>query len=219
MSTPPPKPPKPTKAETSESSDAGADVEETTNAFDNITLNGTKNVAELLAKDAEDESLRKYKESLLGAAAHGDLGDTSDPRRLIVEEFRIVFDPAENQPDIVHVLSNAEGLAKLASEGITLYEGCKYKFRISFRVQHEIIAGIKFVNAVSRMMVKDKEELVIGSYPPASAPHIFEFPKYGYNEAPKGMLLRGKYKVFNSFVDSDKVKHLEFEYELNIVKK
>lgn len=33
------------------------------------------NVQELMAADAEDESLRKYKESLLGAAAKGDLGD------------------------------------------------------------------------------------------------------------------------------------------------
>lgn len=68
-------------------------------------------------------------------------------------------------------------------------------------------------------MVSDKEELVIGSYPPSSTPHLFEFPKWGYNEAPKGMLMRGKYKVFNAFIDSDKVKHLEFEYQLDIVKK
>lgn len=32
-------------------------------------------MAELLAVDQDDESLRKYKEALLGAAAHGDLGD------------------------------------------------------------------------------------------------------------------------------------------------
>ena len=32
------------------------------------------NVNELLAQDNEDESLRKYKEQLLGAAAKGDLG-------------------------------------------------------------------------------------------------------------------------------------------------
>ena len=32
------------------------------------------NVEELLRLDAEDESLRRYKETLLGAAAQGDLG-------------------------------------------------------------------------------------------------------------------------------------------------
>ena len=40
-----------------------------------VAATGTKNVAELMAMDAEDESLRKYKETLLGAAAQGDLGD------------------------------------------------------------------------------------------------------------------------------------------------
>jgi hypothetical protein len=77
-----------------------------------VSSRATKNVAELLAQDSEDESLRKYKvkrapersvyalpilriymqESLLGAAAHGDLGDPTDPRRLIVTEFRVIFE-------------------------------------------------------------------------------------------------------------------------------
>lgn len=65
-----------------------------------------------------------------------------------------------------------EGLKKLASEGITMIEGSKFKFQISFRVQHEIIAGIKFVNSVNtRLLGSDKEELMIGSYPPSSIPH------------------------------------------------
>jgi hypothetical protein len=34
-------------------------------------------VHELLQKDAEDESLRRYKEQLLGSAARGDLGGAS----------------------------------------------------------------------------------------------------------------------------------------------
>lgn len=36
-----------------------------------------QSVHELLQKDAEDESLRRYKEQLLGSAAHGDLGGES----------------------------------------------------------------------------------------------------------------------------------------------
>jgi len=151
----------------------------------------------------------RYKESLLGAAAHGDLGDTSDPRRLIVTEFRVIFDPSEGRPgnascallshmcitlhdeifnfsDIVHCLDGPERIAALKKSGISMKEGCKYKFRISFRVQHDILPGIKFVNTVKKMVFSDKEEVVIGSYAPASVPHVFEFPRYDYNEAPKG---------------------------------
>jgi len=224
MSTPPPKPPKPVRSENIEAApadpadaEAPAQSEESAAVDDHFVAKGTKNVAEILAKDAEDESLRKYKESLLGSAAHGDLGNISDPRRLVIEEFRICFAPEEGVPDVVHQLSTAEGLAKLQSEGITMKEGSKFKFRISFRVQHEIITGIRFINKVTRML-SETEELVLGSYPPSSTPHVFEFPKWGFNEAPKGMMMRGKYVVSNSFVDSDKVKHLEFGYDLSIGK-
>jgi hypothetical protein len=34
----------------------------------------------------------------------------------------------------------------------------------------------------------------------------------------EGMMQRGRYKVSNYFIDSDKVKHLEFDYDFNIVK-
>lgn len=183
------------------------------------SIKASARVEELLAMDAEDESLAKYKKSLLGAAADGDLGDVSDPRRLIVEEFRVVFAPEEGLPDIVHELGTEEGLSKLREDGISMPEGCKFKFHISFRVQHEIIAGVKFINIVKKSLAKEKEELMIGSYPPSSVPHKFEFPKWGYSEAPKGMMFRGKYKVVNTFMDSDKVQHLEFKYELNITKK
>ena len=61
------------KENTSSSVAAGTtDLEE---SIDNLVLHGSKNVSEIMAIDAEDESLRKYKETLLGSAAHGDLGE------------------------------------------------------------------------------------------------------------------------------------------------
>jgi hypothetical protein len=112
-----------------------------------------------------------------GAAAQGDLGDTSDPRRVIVEEFRVTFSPDSPTPvrsDIVHCLSSQEGLDLLAKEGI--------RFVIKFRVQHEIVAGLRFVNAVTSSMgiFGETEELVIGSYAPSSKVVEFEFPKGDY---------------------------------------
>jgi Rho GDP-dissociation inhibitor len=135
--------------------------------------------------------LRKYKESLLGSAAHGDVGNINDPRRLIVKEFRVVFEPSENRPDIVHDLSTPEGLANLVTNGIALKEGCKYKFKLSFVVQHEIIAGIKFLNTVRKAIFSNTEDIMIGSFAPSSNAHSFEFPKFNYLEAPSGMLFRG----------------------------
>lgn len=180
---------------------------------------GHKNLSDILAADAGDESLQRYKASLLGSAIHGDTGDKSDPRRLIITEFRVEFSPEEALPPIIHDLSTAEGLSKLNAEGITLREGVKFKFKISFRVQHEIVVGIKFINKMTKMMFSNTEDLALGSYPPSSSTvQVFEFPKWDYNEAPKGMLYRGTYKANNSFVDSDGVTHLKIDYEVHIKK-
>lgn len=70
-----------------------------------MSAKSSANVADIMAADAGDASLRKYKESLLGAAAQGDLGDTSDPRKLVVTEFRVVFEDAA-VPDAVFDLSS-----------------------------------------------------------------------------------------------------------------
>eukprot|EP01041_Mallomonas_annulata_P002104 gene2104-4109_t len=192
--------------------------EETSGSTYKVAETALKGVSNLLAADAEDESLRRYKESLLGTAAHGDLGDISDPRRVVVDEFRIAFDTAEKHADIVFNLRSNDDIAALKKNGVTLKEGCKYKFIISFSVQHDIVAGMKFVNCVKKSLISATEELMIGSYPPSSTPHKFEFPKHGYMDAPKGMLYRGKYSSKNEFIDSDGVKHLEFDYELQIKK-
>lgn len=67
-------------------------------------------------------------------------------------------------------------------------------------------------------MFSDTEELVLGSYPPSSNIQVFEFPKWDYNEAPKGMLYRGDYRAINLFVDGDGKTHLRIEYYAHIVK-
>ena len=85
-----------------------ADFDQTTAPAQQYTAAGTKNVGDLMSADAEDESLRKYKESLLGSAARGDLGDASDPRKLIVVEFRVLFKDAAS-PDLVFTLDTLAG--------------------------------------------------------------------------------------------------------------
>lgn len=213
---PPKKPPKnPTTNELIIESNENVKVDKHVFKFSETSSN---NVAEILAVDSADESLQRYKLQLLGAAALGDLGNISDPRKLIVCEFCVIFDPEEGREDIVHNLDTQEGLDKLKKEGIKMKEGAKFKFRVGFKVQHEILVALTFTNTVSKMMMSEEEELMIGSYPPASTAHTFLFPNFDYNEAPKGMLFRGKYKCKCSFVDASKVKHLEFEYGLQIDK-
>ena len=86
------------------------------------TAGGTADVDELLSLDSDDASLRRYKQQLLGSAAAGDRGDTTDARRIVITEFRVVLeDPAT--PDLVHALDTAGGVARLSRVGVEIREG------------------------------------------------------------------------------------------------
>ena len=111
------------------------------------------NVADIMSADAGDESLRKYKESLLGTAAAGDLGDTSDARKLVVTEFRVIFEDAA-APDAVFDMSSEAGTEALKTKGIAIKEGANFKFQLSFRVNHELLEGLKYVNKTKRSVVR-----------------------------------------------------------------
>jgi Rho GDP-dissociation inhibitor len=192
----------------------GAANEADTTSTSNYQASSTAsaNVEQLLAQDTEDESLRKYKEQLLGAAAQGDLGDKSDPRKVIGAEFRVIFEDSAVE-DVVFALEPS-----VSGATFSMKEGCNYKFKLSFRIQHEIVTGLKFVNKIKKAIFSDTEELMLGSYAPQSVPHSFEMPKRGWEQAPKGMLARGKYKAVAKFVDSDGVDHACFEYGFQITK-
>ena len=56
---------------------------------------------------------------------------------------------------------------------------------------------------------------MVGSYPPKAEAHQYTTPS---DEAPKGMLARGKYKVKSKFVDDDKNVHLSWEWGMDIKK-
>ena len=103
---------------------------------------------------------------------------------------------------------------------VSLKEGCEYKTQISFRVQNDIISGLKYENKVSRgplPSVKFCE--MLGSYAPdPSKVNTVVFPRREWEEAPSGMMLRGTYSAKTSFVDDDGATHLAFEYKLAIKK-
>lgn len=174
-------------------------------------------VEELLAKDAEDESLRKYKEQLLGQAAKGvRSADPSDPRRVVITELRVLF---QNRPggDIVYSLSTPEDVRALKSKPFVLKEKCLYRIQVSFRVQHDIVSGLKYINKVYRAGVRvDKDEEMLGSYPPQDVPHTMIMPRREWEEAPSGWLARGSYAAESSFTDDDNVTHLKYDYAFEI---
>jgi Rho GDP-dissociation inhibitor len=75
-----------------------------------------------------------------------------DDRRVVILELRVI---CENRPDgdIVYTLDDAASLKAMKKNPFTLKEGCKYKLQVTFRVQHKIVSGLKYKNAVKKKFV------------------------------------------------------------------
>ncbi|XP_037036109.1 rho GDP-dissociation inhibitor 1 isoform X2 [Bradysia coprophila] len=171
-----------------------------------------KTIEEILATDQEDESLRKYKEALLGAAqSEKIIVDANDPRKVIVKKLALCV-PGRDDME----LDLSGDLSKLKKQVFTIKEGIQYKIRIDFIVQREIVHGLKYVQKTYRMAVPvDKMTHMVGSYPPKAEIQSYLTP---FEEAPSGMMARGSYSVTSLFTDDDKNEHLKWDWSFEIKK-
>lgn len=178
---------------------------------ENYKAPAQKTIEEILALDNEDESLRKYKEALLGAQADKIVIDANNPKNVLVRKLALVV---EGRDDLELDLSG--DLTKLKKQPFTIKEGIQYKIRIEFYVQREIVHGLKYVQKTYRLGVPvEKLSHMVGSYPPKT-----EIQNYVtcFEEAPSGMLARGEYTVVSLFTDDDKREHLKWEWNLKVEK-
>lgn len=172
-----------------------------------------KSLDEILQQDQEDESLKKYKEQLLAGAGTGEkiIIDDSNPLNVIVKKLAI---SVEGRPDAELDLTLPKDQIKQSK--IVLKEGCKYRVKILFYVQRDIVAGLRYEQKVYRKGVRvDKGNHMVGSYGPKKEMHVYRTPE---EDAPSGMLARGDYKVESRFTDDDKHIYLEWEWHLSIKK-
>nr|XP_033789348.1 rho GDP-dissociation inhibitor 2 [Geotrypetes seraphini] len=168
-----------------------------------------KSLQEIQELDKDDESLAKYKKSLLG-----DLTIVQDPTvsNVVVTRLTLVCDSAPG-PITMDLTGNIEALKK---ETFVLKEGVTYRIKIHFRVNKEIVSGLKYIQRTFRTTVKvDKAEFMVGSYGPREEEYEYMTPA---EEAPKGMLARGTYHNKSCFTDDDKHDHLTWEWNLCIRK-
>uniref|UniRef100_A0A4W5P4Q3 Rho GDP-dissociation inhibitor 1 n=1 Tax=Hucho hucho TaxID=62062 RepID=A0A4W5P4Q3_9TELE len=169
-----------------------------------------KSLQEIQELDKDDESLRKYKEALLGNAAAAAV----DPNAPNVQVTRLtLMCETAPLPLTLDLLGDLESFKK---QSFVLKEGVEYKIKISFKVNKEIVSGLKYAQQTYRKGVKvDKSDYMVGSYGPRPAEYEFLTP---LEEAPKGMLARGTYNIKSKFTDDDKHNHLSWEWNLNIKK-
>lgn len=170
-----------------------------------------KTLEELLTLDQEDESLRKYKEALLGSQAEKIIIDANNPKNVIVKRLALLV---AGRSDMVLELDG--DLGQLKKQSFSIKEGIQYKIKIEFYVQREIVHGLKYVQKTSRLGVPvDKMTQMVGSYPPKKEIQSFTT---NFEEAPSGLLARGEYSVASLFTDDDKFEHLKWEWSLKVEK-
>ncbi|XP_061159037.1 rho GDP-dissociation inhibitor 3 isoform X2 [Syngnathus typhle] len=168
-----------------------------------------KTLQEIQELDKDDESLVKYKQTLLGKRPM--MSDFSGPN-VQVTKLTLLFDEPSGSVTI-----NLTGDANsLKEKTVTLKEGVKYKLKIHFKVNKEIVAGLKYHHVTFRKGVKlDKVSYMMGSYCPRENEHEFALPT---DETPQGLVSRGLYQIKSHFTDDDKNIYSTWDWNLEIKK-
>ncbi|KAF9166690.1 hypothetical protein DFQ27_009151 [Actinomortierella ambigua] len=160
--------------------------------------------------DANDESLRRWKESL-GIPAASAAGAGNDPHN--VQVMRLALQ-VEGRPDVILDLTQSDDLIK--KHPFTIKEGVEYRLRVEFHVRNSIVSGLKYLHVVKRKGMRvDKMEAMIGSY--AASPDLYT-KIFQTEDAPSGILFRGSYDVKSKFIDDDGTVHREWNWSFDIKK-
>lgn len=162
-----------------------------------------------IEKDKEDESLRRWKEKLLGCL-ESDLDGQMEPE----VKFHSVGILSSDFGEINTPLPINEEQSK--SVLFTLREGSEYWLKLAFSVLHNIVSGLAYTNVVWKAGLQvDQSKGMLGTFAPQREPYIHMLEE---EIAPSGALARGTYTAQLKFVDDDNRCHLELNYSFEISK-
>ena len=115
------------------------------------------------SSDANDESLQRYKESL-GLGGGTPISDPNDPRVCII--LSLTMESPGRDPVTID-LSEPGSEKTLKDKPFKIKEDAKFTMSAKFRVQHEILSGLHYVQVVKRKGIRvSKDSEMIGSYAP-----------------------------------------------------
>ncbi|KAJ1515463.1 hypothetical protein HMI56_004549, partial [Coelomomyces lativittatus] len=81
------------------------------------------------------------------------IDSSKDPRKLIILSMHM---EVAGRDDVLLDLSSLDEIQNLKQKVIVIKEGTEYRLKIKFKVQHELVAGIKYLQVVKRMGLKGK---------------------------------------------------------------
>ena len=162
----------------------------------------------IVKTDADDEALVKYKQTLLG-----ELKDVNDEggNNLLFKAMH--FMPIGR--DAISLDMAKTNMEDLKKSPILVKEGCKYQIQIDFKVQREIVSGLRYRQSSYRKGIRvENSTIMMGSYGPKNL-HTFRTKE---DTSPSGLMARGTYSVKSKFVDDDGNTVLEWEWVFEIKK-
>ncbi|KAA0044576.1 rho GDP-dissociation inhibitor 1-like [Cucumis melo var. makuwa] len=170
---------------------------------------------EQLEKDKDDESLRKWKEQLLGSVDLSAIGAESKEAEVKILSLTI---QCPGRQDLVLPLPFTKTASKSSSRCLfTLKEGSRYRLLFSFVVAGNIVSGLKYTNTVWKTGVRvDHSKKMLGTFSPQKEPYVYEMEE---ETTPSGMFARGSYSARTKFVDDDGKCYLDVSYHFEIQKK
>ncbi|KDP26493.1 hypothetical protein JCGZ_17651 [Jatropha curcas] len=164
---------------------------------------------EQIEKDKDDDSLRRWKEKLLGCV-ESDLNGQMEPEVKFHSIGIISNDIGEiNTP--LPIDENRSGRVLF-----TLPEGSQYQLRLTFSVLHNIVSGLMYSNTVWKGGLQvDRNKGMLGTFAPQREPYVHTLEE---ETTPSGILARGIYSAKLKFEDDDRRCHMELKYSFEIKK-
>ncbi|OQD76630.1 hypothetical protein PENDEC_c004G00227 [Penicillium decumbens] len=173
-----------------------------------------KTLQEYQELDKDDEAMNRWKASL-GLNTGAPIGQPGDPK-CVIKSLALV---SPGREDVVIDLSTPESLETLKDKPFTIKEGAKFHIKVVFQVNHDVLSGLKYVQAVKRKGIRvSKDEEMLGSFAPSTTDKPVYEKEFNEEEAPSGMIARGHYNAASRFVDDDDHTHLQFDWSFDITK-
>ncbi|KAJ1264421.1 hypothetical protein BS78_09G262100 [Paspalum vaginatum] len=162
-----------------------------------------------LELDKDDDSLRRWKEQLLGDVDTTKLGESAEPEVTILN--LTILTP--RRPDLVlpiPLVPDDKGYA------FALKDGSTYSFRFSFIVSNNIVSGLRYTHTVWKTGVRvENQKVMLGTFSPQQEPYTYEAEE---DTTPSGIFARGSYSAKLKFVDDDGKVYLDMSYCFEIRK-